>query len=111
MAYLFTQTPNGLPLQSRQHIDQKLWIQILIHTFEFGVAGVQGESCGFLFAGFAGAGEEVEREEFHFLESSVFALLQFVVFCGDFASEVGKESWFGWWWWCATKEFGFGCER
>jgi hypothetical protein len=37
---LFTQTPNSLPIQPRQHIDQKLWIHFLFYAFEFGVAGV-----------------------------------------------------------------------
>jgi hypothetical protein len=33
--------------------------------FEFGVAGVQREGGGVCFAGFDGAGEEVEGEELH----------------------------------------------
>ena len=42
---------------------------------------MQGKSGSFLFAGFAGAGEEVEGEEFH-LSCLLFASLFVLFVCG-----------------------------
>jgi hypothetical protein len=55
-----------IPHQARQYVLQERQIEVGFLDFEFGVARVQRERRGVRLAGFDGAGEEVEGEEFHF---------------------------------------------
>ena len=55
----------SFPIQPRKHIFDEERVQIDFYLFEFGFFGVEREGRRRGFAGFAGAGEEVEGEEFH----------------------------------------------
>ncbi len=50
----------GIPIDARQDIEYQLGIRLDGVGFEFAVSGVEGEGGGAGFAGFDGAGEEVE---------------------------------------------------
>jgi hypothetical protein len=63
--YFACNYPDFLPHESRQYILQKRQVDVCFLDFEFCIAGVQGEGERVCFAGFDGAGEEVEGEELH----------------------------------------------
>jgi hypothetical protein len=63
--YLARNHADFIPHQARQYVFQKWQVEVGFLDFEFGVAWVQGKRRGVCFAGFDGAGEEVESEELH----------------------------------------------
>lgn len=79
-AYLSCNRSNLRPHQPRQNILQEVEVEVCLDDFELGVARVEGEGGSFCFAGFDGAGEEVEREELHLgLRAIVRSLREFVI--------------------------------
>ncbi len=73
VTYLCSRTSNSIPIQTGKDILQKRGIVIYLPTFELGVAKMKGEGERGGFAGFYGAGEEVDCEEFHG-DSSLFCV-------------------------------------
>lgn len=65
VAYLLRNHAYFVPHQSRQYVLQEGQVEVCFLDFELGVARVQGEGERVGFAGFDGAGEEVEGEELH----------------------------------------------
>jgi hypothetical protein len=63
--YLAAEAPQRTPLDAQQDVLDELGAQVGFDDFELGVLGVQGEGLGRAFAGLAGAGEEVEGQDFH----------------------------------------------
>ena len=63
--YLDHERFHGLPVEARQDVLEEDGIDVRLHLLEFGVFGMERKSRGRRLARLAGAGEEVEGEEFH----------------------------------------------
>ena len=65
-AYLVTDSLQRWPVQSRQKVDKQLRIDLEVILDELAFFWVERKGGGGGFAGFDGAGEEVEGENLHF---------------------------------------------
>ena len=65
MTYFLCKPLHSLPIQPWKHIFNEDGIHVDFDLLELCIFGMEREGCGGGFAGFAGAGEEIEGEEFH----------------------------------------------
>lgn len=92
VTYLGSQRAQSLPVQARQDVADEGQVELRLDHLELGVARVQRERGGARLACFAGAGEEVEREELHFRVELFFSFF--------FRCPVLR-----WLWWAAESDF------
>lgn len=78
VTYLFRNDAYLVPHQARQDILQKRQVEVGFLDFELSVARVQREGERIGFAGFDGAGKEIEREELHCGERGILQRIMLI---------------------------------